>query len=164
MTLIVKNNIPLPSGNVSEDIYFFIEFFFSIFFDGFSFIFTFILLAIFYILAFEIMRHCVSVDRICVYFISFPSDNYFYSLIIPALEHFWCSYSLWDYFPCKYFNLRVDSFVFVGLYIQLAQGTLFKGMSQEYIKNLSFRIGIFPLLHWSVFLLMEMKFLSGLFQ
>lgn len=31
MTIIVKNNIPLPSGNVSEDIYFFIEFFYRFF-------------------------------------------------------------------------------------------------------------------------------------
>jgi len=145
MTLIIKNNIPLPSGNVSEDIYFFIDFFLSIFFDGFSFIFTFILLAIFYILAFEIMRHCVSVDRICVYLIF----GFLLTIIfIPLSSLLWSiSDAPIPYGILFHANILISGLTLLCLWVHIfnSPGILFKGTSQGYIKNLSFRIGIFPL-------------------
>ena len=145
MTIIVKNNIPLPSGNVSEDIYFFIEFFLSIFFDGFSFIFTFVLLAIFYILAFEIMRHSISVDRIFVYLIF----CFLLTIIfIPLSSLLW---SISDA-PVPYGLLFHANILACGLtlyclwaYVQKSPGIILKGTSEAYMKNLSMRIGVFPL-------------------
>lgn len=145
MTIIVKNNIPLPSGNVSEDIYFFIEFFLSIFFDGFSFIFTFVLLAIFYILAFEIMRHSISVDRIFVYLIF----CFLLTIIfIPLSSLLW---SISDA-PVPYGLLFHANILACGLtlyclwaYVQKSPGIILKGTSAAYMKNLSMRIGVFPL-------------------
>lgn len=145
MTLIVKNNIPLPSGNVSEDIYFFIEFFLSIFFDGFSFIFTFILLAIFYILAFEIMRHCVFVDRFCVYLIF----GFLLTIIfIPLSSLLW---SISDV-PIPYgilfhANILISGLTLLCLWVHIfkSPGIIRKSTTKEYINNLSFRISVFPL-------------------
>lgn len=145
MTLIVKNNIPLPSGTGSEDIIFFIKFFFSVLSDGFSFIFTFILLAMFYILVFEIMRHSRRVDRIFVYLIF----CFLLSIIfIPLTSLLW---SISDV-PFPYGILFHANILFSGLillsvwlYVSGSAGIIEKNLSFEYIKNLKHRIAVFPI-------------------
>ncbi len=67
MTLIVKNNIPLPTAEDAANVREIVEYLVRVCFDGFHFMFTFIILAVFYVLAFEIMRNIRLVDREFVY-------------------------------------------------------------------------------------------------
>ena len=67
MTLIVKNNIPLPTAEDAANVRDIAEYLVRVCFDGFHFMFTFIILAVFYLLAFEIMRNIRLVDREFVY-------------------------------------------------------------------------------------------------
>jgi uncharacterized membrane protein len=66
MTLIVKNNIPLPTTVPTEDIAFLVRYLGTVVNEGIVFLFTFMILAVFYILFFEMMRHTRVVDRVVV--------------------------------------------------------------------------------------------------
>ena len=67
MTLIVKNNFPLPHNIATDDLPFLIEYIDQVTNDGIVFIFTFILMAVFYILFFEMLRAMRVLDRGFVY-------------------------------------------------------------------------------------------------
>jgi uncharacterized membrane protein len=144
MTLIVKNNIPLPSGNISENAQYFIDYFARTFFDGFSFILTFVLLAIFYILVFEIMKHILFVDRIFVYLVfAFLLSI----LFIPLTSLLW---SISDD-PIPYGILFDANILIAGSllfilwnYVCRVPHILNQCTSKEFMKNLSLRIGVFP--------------------
>ena len=144
MTLIVKNNIPLPSGNVTEDVQYFIEYFLGTLFDGFSFIFTFILLAIFYMLVFEIMRHIQVVDRIFVYLMfAFLLTIVF----IPLTSLLWrISDDPIPYGILFHANILIAGSLLFCLwnYVCRVPYLLLQETSKDFMKNLSLRIGIFP--------------------
>jgi len=144
MTIIVKNNIPLPPEGMTEDIQFLVSYFLSIFFDGFSFIFTFFILALFYVLVFEIMRHIKKVDRFFVYFMF----AFLLSIVfIPLTSLLW---SISDV-PIPYgilfhTNIIISGILLYGLwnYACRDKNILTLDTREEYTKNLSFRIGMFP--------------------
>ena len=144
MTLIVKNNIPFPSGTISEDIPYFINYFMSIFFDGFSFVFTFILLAFLYILVFEIMRHVTMVDRIFLYGMLL---FLFLIVFIPLTSLLW---NITDK-PVPYgilFHANIIgcgiTLIAIWMYSCKNYALLDPCCSCGFIQNLTFRIGVFP--------------------
>lgn len=145
MTLIVKNNIPFPSSSVTEDIQYFIEYFMGIVGDGFSFIFTFILLAVFYLLTFEMMRHIRRVTRIFVYLMF----SFLLSIVfIPLTSLVW---SISDK-PIPYGVLFHTNILICGLilfflwkYVCRNPDILTPDTTLVFSNNLALRIGIFPL-------------------
>ena len=86
MTLIVKNNFPLPSHIPADDLPFLIAYFTQIFSDGIIFVFTFAIMAVFYILFFEMLRNMRVLDRGFVYL----SFGFLLSLIfVPLTSLLW---------------------------------------------------------------------------
>jgi uncharacterized membrane protein len=145
MTLIVKNNIPLPSGEIVGNIGLLVEFFLTVLFDGISFIFTFILLAVFYILSFEIMRNVRSVDRITVYTVfAFLLSI----LFIPLTSLIWAiSDEPVPYGMFFHTNILLCGLILFFLWTYACQTPeiIRKDSSAEYVKNLSSRIIVFPI-------------------
>jgi uncharacterized membrane protein len=64
MTLIVRNNILLPSDMPVNKLAFFHAYTSNIINDGISFLFLFMILAVFYILTFEILRPALIIDHV----------------------------------------------------------------------------------------------------
>lgn len=68
MTLIIKNNLPLPHVSNSDDWAYLLEYFSGgVFGDLVSFLFMFTIFAIFYLLFFEMLKHIRALDRYFVY-------------------------------------------------------------------------------------------------
>ncbi|MCX6690583.1 MAG: TMEM175 family protein, partial [Methanoregula sp.] len=67
LTLIVRNNIPLPPLSASDDLGYLAEYAGTIYWDLVGFIFIFVIFAIFYILFFEMLRNIRTLARYFVY-------------------------------------------------------------------------------------------------
>jgi uncharacterized membrane protein len=86
MTLIVKNNFPLPSHIPADDLPFLIRYIQEISNDGTVFVFTFAIMAVFYLLFFEMLRNMRVLDRGFVYL----SFGFLLSLIfVPLTSLLW---------------------------------------------------------------------------
>ncbi|MEI7433671.1 MAG: TMEM175 family protein [Methanomicrobiales archaeon] len=144
MTLIVKNNIPLPSTINAEDLEFVAIYVGQIYSEATNFIFTFALLAVFYILFFEIMRSIRLLDRYFVY-ISF---GFILSIIFIPLTSL-----LWTYSdePMPYGVLFHVNILCCGLilyilwrYASRNQQLILPGISGEKVSNVTLRLLLFP--------------------
>jgi uncharacterized membrane protein len=146
MTLMVKNNIPLPTGQFTEDLLYFLNYFDAIYYDGINFVFTFVLLAIFYILTFEIIKYIRILDRVFVYIIF----GFLLSIVfIPLTSLLW---SISDQ-PIPYGILFHTNILICGmilyflLYYSSRVGDLFFHETDKRIAhNLSIRIAVFPMI------------------
>ena len=145
MTLIVKNNIPLPTSVPTEELDFLVSYLLIIIADGFNFIFTFMILAVFYILFFEIMRHTKVVDRMVVCL----SFGFILSILfIPLTSLLW---SLSD-MPIPYgvlfhANVLISGLLIFFLWRQISINPLLclPETDGRTTKNLSLRLLLFPL-------------------
>lgn len=160
MTLIVKNNIPFPSSSAVEDLGFFIQYFFGIFFDGVSFIFTFIVLAFFYLLVFEMMKHVYLLDRLFVYL------DFGFMLTIVFIPFSSLLYSFSD-MPVPYgilFHLNIilcGLILFIMWWYASGPGDLIHPIDNAHVRNLSLRIGAFFLTACIGFLFDSQEILYG---
>jgi len=145
MTLIVKNNIPLPSAYNTEDFTFIQNYWDQISSESTNFIFTFGILAVFYILFFEMMRCIRVLDRYFVY-ISF---GFILSIIFIPLSSL-----LWTFsdMPMPYGVLFHVNIICCGLllyilwrHVSLDQRLILPETSREKVRNISLRILLFPL-------------------
>jgi len=145
MTLIVKNNIPLPSAYNTEDFVFIKNYWDQIFAESINFIFTFGILAVFYILFFEMMRSIRVLDRYFVYL----SFGFILSIIFVPLSSL-----LWTFsdMPMPYGVIFHVNIICCGLllyilwrHVSLDPDLILPEISREKIKNISLRILIFPL-------------------
>jgi uncharacterized membrane protein len=145
MTLIVKNNIPLPSSVPADELNFLVFYLVKIIVDGFNFIFTFMILAVFYILFFEIMLHTKIVDRMVVCL----SFGFILSILfIPLTSLLW---SLSD-MPIPYgvlfhANVLLSGLLIFVLWWQVSANPLLclPETNELAARNLSWRLLFFPL-------------------
>jgi len=144
MTLIVKNNIPPPSASNAEDFTFIAKYAHQIFSELTNLIFTFAILAVFYILFFEIMRSTRLIDRIFVY-ISF---GFVLSIIFIPLSSL-----LWTFTdsPMPFGVLFHVNIICCGLlmyilwrHVSLDPELILPDISREKVRNISLRILLFP--------------------
>jgi uncharacterized membrane protein len=144
MTLIVKNNIPPPSTINAEDLEFIAIYVGQIYSEATNFIFTFALLAVFYILFFEIMRSIRLLDRYFVY-ISF---GFILSIIfIPLTSLLWTySDSPMPYGVLFHVNILCCGFILYILwrYASRNQQLILPGISGEKVTNITWRLLLFP--------------------
>ena len=144
MTLIVKNNIPFPSANNAEDFSFIAIYLNQIFSELTNFIFTFGILAIFYILFFEIMRSIRLLDRYFVY----ASFGFILSIIfIPLTSLLWTFSDM----PMPYGVLFHVNIICSGLlmyllwrHASLDQGLLLPEIDNNKVSNITWRLLLFP--------------------
>ncbi|MCU0631070.1 MAG: TMEM175 family protein, partial [Methanoregulaceae archaeon] len=145
MTLIVKNNIPLPSAYQTEDFTFIKNYWDQVSSESTNFIFTFGILAVFYILFFEMMRNIRALDRFFVY-ISF---GFILTIIFIPLSSL-----LWTFsdMPMPYGVLFHVNIICCGLllyilwrHVSLNPKLIFPETSSEKIRNISLRILLFPI-------------------
>jgi uncharacterized membrane protein len=145
MTLIVKNNIPLPSAYNTEDFTFIKNYWDQIFSESINFIFTFSLLAVFYILFFEMMRCIRVIDRYFVYL----SFGFILSIIFIPLSSL-----LWTFsdMPMPYgvlFHVNIICcgviLYFLWRHVSLDPALILPEIGREKIKNVTLRILLFPL-------------------
>ena len=145
MTLIVKNNIPLPSAYNTEDITFIKNYWDQVFSESINFIFTFGILAVFYILFFEMMRSIRVLDRYFVYL----SFGFILSIIFIPLSSL-----LWTFsdMPMPYGVLFHVNIICCGLllyilwrHVSLDPRLIFPETTSEKIRNISLRILLFPI-------------------
>lgn len=144
MTLIVKNNIPLPSAIQADDFQFIATYVEQISSESTNFIFTFGLLAVFYILFFEMMRSIRILDRSFLYL----SFGFILSIIFIPLTSL-----LWTYsdMPMPYGVLFHVNILCAGLlmfalwrYASHHQRLILPEISDQTIKNISLRMLLFP--------------------
>jgi uncharacterized membrane protein len=144
MTLIVKNNIPLPPAINAEDFAFIKIYGEQIFSESTNFIFTFGILAVFYILFFEIMRSIRVMDRYFVYL----SFGFILSIIVIPLTSL-----LWTFsdMPMPYGVLFHVNILCCGLVMYLLwrhashdQGLLLPEISNQKVSNITWRLLLFP--------------------
>lgn len=145
MTLIVKNNIPLPSVYNTEDFTFIQNYWDQISSESTNFIFTFGILAVFYILFFEMMRCIRVLDRYFVYL----SFGFILSIIFIPLSSL-----LWTFsdMPMPYGVLFHVNIICCGLilytlwrHVSLDPRLILPEIRSEKVKNISLRILIFPI-------------------
>lgn len=145
MTLIVKNNIPLPSAYNTEDFTFIKNYWDQVFSESINFIFTFGILAVFYILFFEMMRSIRVLDRYFVYL----SFGFILSIIFIPLSSL-----LWTFsdMPMPYGVLFHVNIICCGLllyilwrHVYLDPRLIFPETTSEKIRNISLRILLFPI-------------------
>jgi uncharacterized membrane protein len=144
MTLIVKNNIPLPSVINAEDFAFIKIYSEQIFSESTNFIFTFGILAVFYILFFEMMRNIRVLDRYFVYL----SFGFILSIIFIPLSSL-----LWTFsdMPMPYGVLFHVNIICSGLlmyilwrHVSLDKKLILPEISTEKVRNTSLRMLLFP--------------------
>lgn len=145
MTLIVKNNIPLPTSIPADELDFLVFYLIKIMNDGFDFIFTFMILAVFYILFFEIMRKTKHVNRMVVCL----SFGFILSILfIPLTSLLW---SLSD-MPIPYgvlfhANVLLSGLLVLVLWQQVSVNPLLCNpeTDERGARNFSWRLLLFPL-------------------
>jgi len=146
MTLIVKNNIPLPTSVPTEELDFLVSYLLIIIADGFNFIFTFIILAVFYILFFEIMRHTKIVNRMVVCL----SFGFILSILFIPLTSLLWSYSDMPipYGVLFHANILISGLLIFFLWRQISINPLLcrSDTDERTTKNLSLRLLLFPLI------------------
>lgn len=145
MTLIVKNNFPLPRQVNAGDLPFLVQYINQITSDGIVFIFTFIIMAVFYILVFEMLRHMRVLDRGFVY-LSF--------LCLLSLVFIPLTSLLWTYsdVPVPYAvlfhaNIFVSGVMMIILWRHASRWgrLLIPGTSPARVENLSVRLILLPI-------------------
>jgi len=145
MTLIVKNNIPLPSSVPAEELDFLVFYLAKIMVDGFNFIFTFMVLAIFYILFFEIMHHTKIVNRMVVCL----SFGFIISILfIPLTSLLWALSDMpIPYGVLFHANVLLSGLLIFVLWQQISVNPLLHlpEMDEPATRNLSWRLLLFPL-------------------
>ena len=144
MTLIVKNNIPLPSAINGDDFAFIASYVSQIFSESVNFIFTFSILAVFYILFFEMMRCIRVIDRYFIY-ISF---GFILSIIfIPLTSLLWTFSDIpWPYGVLFHINVLCCGLImyFLWRHASTNQWLLVPGLSDKRARNISLRMLLFP--------------------
>jgi uncharacterized membrane protein len=144
MTLIVKNNIPVPSTIPTEDFSFLINYLSSILSDGIDFLFTFLILAVFYILFFEMMRHTRVNDRIVV---SFTFAFALSILFIPLTSLLWAlSDEPVPYGVLFHANVILASLLMIFLWRHISTNTSLchPGPDPAIVTSISRRLLLFP--------------------
>lgn len=144
MTLIVKNNIPLPSVSNAEDFSFIATYVDQISSESSNFIFTFGILAVFYILFFEMMRSIRHLDRFFVY----VSFGFILSIIfIPLTSLLWTFSDMpMPYGVLFHINILCTGLLMATLWRHAShhQKLVLPEISEKTIKNLFLRMLIFP--------------------
>ncbi len=144
MTLIVKNNIPLPSAINADDFAFIATYVEQISSESTNFIFTFGILAVFYILFFEMLRHIRVLDRNFVYL----SFGFILSIIfIPLTSLLWTFSDMpMPYGVLFHVNILCTGLLMVTLwrYASHHQRLIIPGIANKTVKNLSLRMLLFP--------------------
>jgi len=145
MTLIVKNNIPLPSSVPADELNFLAFYLVKIIVDGFNFIFTFMILAVFYILFFEIMRHTKHVDRMVVCL----SFGFILSILfVPLTSLLWALSDMpIPYGVIFHANVLISGLLICILWRQISVNPLLCLPETDKLatSNFSWRILVFPL-------------------
>lgn len=145
MTLIVKNNIPLPTSVPADELEFLGFYLVKILVDGFNFIFTFLILAVFYLLFFEIMRHTKLVDRT----VASLSFGFILSILfIPLTSLLWTlSDKPIPYGVLFHANVLLSGVLLLILWWQISNNPLrsLPGTGRVDERNLCLRLLVFPL-------------------
>jgi len=144
MTLIVRNNIPLPQLSASDDLAYLSEYLGLVFGDLLNFIFTFVIFAVLYILFFEMLRNIRAIDRYFVYL----SFGFTLSLVFMPLTSL--LYSVSD-LPIPYgiafhANILVTGLIMIILWKHASMGgrLLYQGTKPEVVGNIFLRLVLFP--------------------
>ena len=144
MTLIVKNNFPLPSHIPADDLPFLVIYMAQISNDGIIFVFTFAIMAVFYILFFEMLRNMRVLDRGFVYL----SFGFLLSLIFVPLTSL-----LWTFsdVPIPYGVLFHANILLCGMIMIILwrhasrwQRLLIPGTTEKMVTSISYRLLLFP--------------------
>jgi hypothetical protein len=144
MTLIVKNNFPLPSHIPADDLPFLVRYMQEISNDGTVFVFTFAIMAVFYIIFFEMLRNMRVLDRGFVYL----SFGFLLSIIFVPLTSL-----LWTFsdVPIPYGVLFHANILLCGVlmivlwrHASRRQRLLFPGTGIHTVDSISRRLVLFP--------------------
>lgn len=144
LTLIVKNNIPLPSSIPAEDFDFIAKYVNQIFNESINFIFTFAIIAVFYLLFFEMLRW---IRRLDLFFVC-VSFGFILSIVFIPLSSL-----LWSFsdMPMPYGVLFHINILCCGLLMYLLwrhasskPGLLQADTADNTIRSITLRILIFP--------------------
>ncbi len=144
MTLIVKNNIPLPSAISADDLAFIAIYVPQIINESINFIFTFSILAVFYILFFEMMRCIRVLDR---YFMTISFGFILSVVFIPLTSLLWTFSDIpWPYGVMFHINVLCCGLIMYVLwkYASANKRLLQPGVSNKLAKNISWRMLLFP--------------------
>ncbi len=145
MTLIVKNNIYLPPSIPTDELAFFTSYISNLINDGLSFLFMFMILAIFYILFFEIIRQTRVIDRVIV---CFTFAFLLSILFIPLTSFLWAlSDEPLPYGVLFHANILISGlliFILWRLHISTVPALRLPGMNSLTARNLSLRLLLFP--------------------
>ena len=144
MTLIVKNNIPLPSAINADDLVFIAIYVSQIINESINFIFTFSILAVFYILFFEMMRCIRILDR---YFVTISFGFILSVIFIPLTSLLWTFSDIpWPYGVLFHINVLCGGLIMFALwrYASTNQRLLLPGVSNKLAKNIAWRMLLFP--------------------
>jgi len=144
MTIIVRNNIPLPPLSSSDDLEYLREYVGVMHGDILGFIFVFVIFAVFYILFFEMLRNIRRLDRYFVYL----SFGLALSLIFTPLTSLLYNFS--D-MPIPYGILFHANVLLTGLVMFVLwkhashnQNLLYAGTDPARVRNISLRLLLFP--------------------
>ncbi|MDD1715502.1 MAG: TMEM175 family protein, partial [Methanolinea sp.] len=141
--LIVKNNFPLPRNIAADDLPFLIQYIDQVTSDGIVFVFTFVIMAVFYILFFEMLRTMRTLDREFVYL----SFGFLLSLIfVPLTSLLWTYSDLPVYGVLFHVNILICGLVMIVLWRHASRDErlLLPGTREGTIRNLSQRMSLFP--------------------
>ena len=144
MTLIVKTNIPLPQISASDDLVYLSQYLDMVSGDLLNFFFTFVILAIMYILFFEMLRNIRALDRYFVYL----SFGFILSLIFMPMTSL--LYSISDkpipYGIAFHANILVTGLVMIILWKHASSGgrLLYIKTNPAIVRNISLRLVLFP--------------------
>ncbi|MCU0632538.1 MAG: TMEM175 family protein [Methanolinea sp.] len=145
MTLIVKNNFPLPRYIPGDDLPFLIQYIDQVTSDGIVFVFTFVMMVIFYILFFEMLRHMRVLDRGFVYL----SFGYLLSLVFIPLTSLLWTYSDVNipYAVLFHANILISGVMMVILWRHASrfERLLLPKTAPGIVSNLSIRLMLLPI-------------------
>ena len=162
MTLIIRNNIPLPKLSGSDDLSLLLEYLGDgVLTDLVTFVFLFIIFAIFYILFFEMLRYIRTLDRYFVY----TSFIFILALIFIPLTSL--LYEITDvqipYGVLFHANILISGLIMFFLWKHASGGgrLIYPATGVARVSNISMRLLIFPIT--AVFaLLIDSEFLFGI--
>jgi uncharacterized membrane protein len=144
MTLIVRNNIPLPPLSASDDLEFLREYIGMVSGDLVGFFFVFVIFAVFYILFFEMLRNIRTLDRYFVYI------SFFFALSLIFMPLTSLLYMISD-MPIPYgvsfhANTLLSGLIMFVLWRHASRGQnlLYTGTDPALVKNISLRLLLFP--------------------
>jgi len=146
MTLIIRNNIPLPKLSGSDDLALLLEYMGDgVLGDLVTFVFLFIIFAIFYILFFEMLRYIRAIDRYFVYI------SFFFVLALIFMPLTSLLYSISD-MPVPYgilfhANILISGLIMIILWkhASLSGRLIYPETGATRVNSISLRLCLFPL-------------------